>query len=264
MILNNKVIWITGASAGIGEALALELSKQGAKIILSARREEELLRVQKKCRLNNTNSLILTVDLADTTKINALTEKIISKFGKIDILINNGGVSQRSYANETPLSVDRKVMETNFFGTIAITKSVLPFMLKQKSGMIVVISSISGKFGFYLRSAYCASKHALHGFFDSLRMEIYKENVNILIVCPGRIQTNISLNAMNEKGEKFNKMDASTALGVNTDACAQKIISAMKKEKEEIYIGGKELQAVYLKRFVPNIFSKIIRKMKVE
>ena len=124
MDLKEKVIWITGASSGIGEALAVELSKQGAKIIFSARRKEELLRVQKKCNLNDSNSLILPLDLSDTNEINSLTEKIISQFGRIDILINNGGLSQRSYVKDTPFSIDRKVMEINFFGTIAITKSV--------------------------------------------------------------------------------------------------------------------------------------------
>ncbi|MEO6884317.1 MAG: SDR family oxidoreductase [Bacteroidia bacterium] len=264
MILKDKVIWITGASSGIGEALAIGLSKEGAKIIFSARREEELLRVQKKCQLNDKNSLILPLDLADTSNVNMLVEKIIFQFGKIDLLINNGGVSQRSYAKDTPLSIDRKVMEVNFFGTIAVTKSVLPYLLKQKSGMIVVTSSISGKFGFYLRSAYSASKHALHGFFESLRMEIFNDNVKVLIVCPGRIQTNISLNAINEKGEKNNVMDASTAAGMPASECADLIIEAMKEEKEEIFMGGNELQAVYIKRFFPKLFSKLIRKQKIE
>jgi short-subunit dehydrogenase len=178
--------------------------------------------------------------------------------------VNNGGISQRSLCNETPLEIDRKIMEINFFGTIALTKSVLPYLLKQKSGHIVTISSIAGKFGFYYRSAYAASKHALHGFFESLRMEIYKENVNVLLVCPGKIKTNISLNAITESGSNFNKMDDSTAKGLTAEACAQQILKGIEKNQVEIFIGGKELKAIWVKRFFPTLFSKLIRKQKPE
>src|ERR1035437_8688220 len=203
----NKIVWITGASSGIGEALAKAFAAEGAKLILSARRIDELQRVKAELNLSEENCLILPLDLANTSNIDDLTQRVISKFQRIDILLNNGGVSQRSLTKETSLDIDRKIMEVNYFGTVALTKSVLPVMLKQKSGHIVVTSSISGKFGFYLRSAYSASKHALHGFFESLRMEIFNDNVKVLIVCPGKINTNISVNAITADGGKHNKID---------------------------------------------------------
>ncbi len=260
----DKVVWITGASSGIGEALAVAFANEGAKLILSARRIEELNRVKSSLKIADENVFILPLDLANTTNIDDLTQRVITKFGKIDVLVNNGGVSQRALVKDTPIEVDRKIMEVNFFGTIALTKSVLPFMLKQKGGNIIVISSISGKFGFYLRSAYSASKHALHGFFESLRMEIYNDNVKVLVVCPGRIRTNISVNALNSDGTKHNKMDESTDQGISAEECAMEIIRATKNNKEEIFIGRKELRAVWLKRFFPKLFSKMIRKQKQE
>ncbi|MEO6901508.1 MAG: SDR family oxidoreductase [Bacteroidia bacterium] len=257
---NNKVVWITGASSGIGEALAHSFSKEGAKLVLSARREEELQRVKNTLKLIEEDVLILPFDLLNTSKINELTNQVISKFGHIDILVNNGGLSQRSLVKETPLEIDRKIMEVNFFGTVALTKSVLPYFIAQRYGHIVVISSIAGKFGFYLRSAYSAAKHALHGYFESLRMEIHKDNIDVLIVCPGKIKTNISLNAITADGNKNKKMDASLLAGLAVNECAEQILKGIQKNKEEIFIGGKELKAIWIKRFFPNLFSKLIRK----
>lgn len=260
----NKVVWITGASSGIGEALAKAFASEGAKLILSARRVEELHRVKESLNLPDEDVLILPLDLSETSKTNELAQKVISTFGKIDLLINNGGISQRSLATDTPIEIDRKIMEINFFGTIALTKSVLPYMLKQKNGHIIVISSIAGKFGFYFRSAYSASKHALHGFFESLRMELYNENVKVLIVCPGKIKTDISINAVTGNGGKHNKMDESQAKGISAEECARQILNGIKNNKEELFIGGKELKAIWVKRFFPKLFSKLIRKQKPE
>jgi short-subunit dehydrogenase len=260
----DKVVWITGASSGIGEALVHSFADEGAKLIISARRQEELERVQIASGLNHQNSLILPLDLSDTKNINDLTQQIINKFGRIDILVNNGGISQRALTKDTSLEIDRQIMEVNFFGTVAITKSVLPYMLKQKSGHIIAMSSIAGKFGFYFRSAYSASKHALHGFFESLRMEIYNDNVKVLLVCPGKIKTNISLNAVTGNGDKHEIMDHSTNEGLSAEECAKQILKAIKMNEEEIFIGGKELKAVWIKRFFPKLFSKMIRKQKPE
>lgn len=260
----NKVVWITGASSGIGEALAAAFAKDGAKLVLSARRNEELQRVQQHLGIAGDRVLILPLDLADTSAAAALAQQVIAKFGRIDILVNNGGVSQRSLTKDTPLEIDRRIMEVNYFGTVALTKSVLPYLLKQQSGHIVTISSISGKFGFYLRSAYSASKHALHGFFESLRMEIHNSNVQVLLVCPGKIRTNISFNAIREDGGMHNKMDESQDKGMSPEECARLIIRAIEKNKEEVFIGGKELRAVWVKRFFPGLFSKTIRKQKAE
>jgi len=260
----NKVVWITGASSGIGEALAKAFASEGAKLVLSARRKEELDRVKQALHLPDSDVLILLLDLADTSKTNELTQKVISTFGKIDILINNGGISQRSLTLETPLEIDRKIMEINFFGTIALTKSVLPYLIKQKSGHIIVVSSIAGKFGFYFRSAYSASKHALHGFFEALRMEVYNDNVKVLIVCPGKIKTNISINAITGSGGTHNKMDESQEKGISAEECARQVLKGIENNKTEIFIGGKELRAMWVKRFFPTLFTRLIRKQKPE
>ena len=260
----NKVVWITGASSGIGEALAKAFASEGAKLILSARREDELNRVKKSLNLLDSDVLILPIDLSDTSKTNELTKTVIDKFGRIDILVNNGGISQRSLTLETPLEIDRKIMEINFFGTIALTKSVLPFMIKQKSGHIIVMSSIAGKFGFFFRSAYSASKHALHGFFEALRMEVFNDDIKVLIVCPGKIKTEISINAITGTGGKHNKMDQSQAEGLSAEECARQILKGIKNNKDELYIGGKELRAIWVKRFFPNLFTRLIRKQKPE
>lgn len=263
-IFKDKVVWITGASSGIGEALAKKFAASGARLVLSARRIGELKRVKNSVQLADKDVLILQLDLSDTSRVDTLTQQVLQKFGRIDVLVNNGGISQRSLTKDTPLEIDRKIMEVNFFGTVALTKSVLPHFLKQQSGQIIVISSISGKFGFYFRSAYSASKHALHGFFESLRMEVDKDHIKVLLVCPGKIRTNISVNAVTASGEKHNTMDPATDEGMSAEQCALKIITGVEKGKEELFIGGKELKAVWIKRFFPGLFSKLIKKQKAE
>ncbi len=260
----NKVVWITGASSGIGKALAIHLAAKGARLILSSRKTDELEKIKSENKLSDKQCIVLLLDLENTSNINDLTQKVLSHFGNIDVLINNGGISQRSYAKDTPIDIDRKIMEVNFFGTVALTKSVLPQMIKQNSGHIVVISSISGKFGFFLRSAYSASKHALHGFFESLRMEVEKNNVNVTLICPGKIHTDISVNAITADGKKNGKMDKSQSEGMSADECAQHIIKAIEENKEEVFIGGNELRAVWIKRFFPKLFSRLIKKQKIE
>lgn len=261
---NDKVVWITGASSGIGEALCAAFASEGAKLVLSARRKEELERVQRELGLASDRVMILPLDLGNTSMADEWTKSVVDRFGRIDILVNNGGISQRAFAADTSLEIDRKIMEVNFFGTIALTKSVLPVLLKQQSGQLVVISSIAGKFGFYYRSAYSASKHALHGFFESLRMEVAPQHINVLIVCPGKIKTNISLNAVTGNGEKHNIMDESQAKGVSAEQCATEILQGIRRGEEEIFIGGKELRAIWVKRFFPKLFAKLIKKQKPE
>ncbi len=257
---NNKVVWITGASSGIGEALVHSFANEGAIVVLSARRADELHRVQTAAKLDDTNSLIISFDLENTSNASEYIDLIIQKFGRIDVLINNGGMSQRALSSETPIDLERKIMEINYFSATNLTKAVLPFMLKQKSGQVVVISSIAGKFGFYLRSSYSAAKHALHGYFESFRLETEKQGIKTLIVCPGKIKTNISNSAVLADGKTHNQMDPSHQNAMSAEQCAAIILSAIKNGKEEILIGGKELKAVGLKRYFPKIFGKIIRK----
>lgn len=260
----NKRIWITGASSGIGEALAVALSAAGAHLILSSRKEAELNRVAAACSQAGALSIqIEPLDLAVHESIPALVEKVLKKVGKIDILINNGGISQRALALETSLDVDKKLMSVNYFGTIALTKAVLPGMLTHQLGHIVTITSLTGKFGSPYRSSYAASKHALHGFFDSLRAELAHTPIQVTLVCPGYVRTNVSVNALTGDGSQLGTMDEATDHGMEPAAVAGKVMRAIEKGKEEIYFGGREVLGVYLKRFFPAYFSKVISKAKV-
>ena len=262
MDLKNKIIWITGASSGIGEALCYKLNDQGAKLILSSRNIEGLYQVKQGCKKNPIDVHVLPLDLENTFELNDKVQSAMAIFGYIDIIIHSGGVSQRSLALDTALDVARKIMDINFWGTVALSQAILPSMLSRKSGHIVVISSLVGKFGTPLRSAYSASKHALHGYFDSLRSEI-DPKINISIICPGFIKTNVTINALTANGAKQNTMDDAQANGMLAEDCATQIIKSILSKKEETYIGGKEKYGVLIKRFLPKVFSKLIRKAKV-
>ncbi|HVN71805.1 MAG TPA: SDR family oxidoreductase [Desulfomonilia bacterium] len=262
MFFPGKVVWITGASSGIGEALAFRLSSLGADLVLSARNVNKLIEVRDRCS-NSQRHLVLPLDLEDPSTFSDAVVRVLDRFGRIDLLINSGGISQRSLASQTSLETDRRIMETNFFGTVALTKSVLPSMFERGSGLIVVISSLVGKFGTPLRSAYSASKHALHGFFDSLRAEVHTKGIKVSIICPGFVRTNISLNALCGDGSCHGVMDEAQAEGMLPEACAEKIIKAIEKGKDEALIGGKELVGVYLKRFAPCVFNRLIARAKV-
>lgn len=258
---NSKVVWITGATSGIGEQLAYLYSSQGDQIIISARREEELNRVQKNCA-HPSQVLVLPLDLTQPGNFLELAQSVMDTFGRIDILINNGGISQRSQVHETPLEIDRQVMEVNYFGNIALTKAILPYLRQQKSGIIVPISSLAGQFGFYLRSAYSASKHALHGFYETLRLEEFENNIQVTLICPALIRTNISLEALDANGKPTGKMDKNQETGMDPKLCAQKIIKAIQKKKLEALIGNGEQNTVRLKRWFPRLFFKIIKSKK--
>ncbi|WP_306549838.1 SDR family oxidoreductase [Daejeonella sp.] len=262
MDIRNKVVWITGASSGIGEALAYKLNAMGAKLILSSRNRESLYVVKSNCTINPLDIHVLPLDLENTASLKEATASAIKIFNRVDLIIHSGGVSQRSLALETNLDVAQKIMNINFWGTVVLTQSILPSMISHNTGHIVIISSLVGKFGTKFRSAYSASKHALHGYFDSLRTEI-DPKIKISIICPGFIKTKVTINALTEDGTKQNSMDDAQANGMPANQCALEIIKAIQSEKEEVYIGGKEKYAVLLKRFLPGLFSKIVRKAKV-
>lgn len=264
MEIQSKVVWVTGASSGIGEALVVALAKKGAIVALSSRRLEELQRVQKQAGLSEQTSLCVPLDLADFSTFDAAYQQVLEKFGRVDILINNGGISQRDYFKNTEMATVRRLMEVNFFGTVGLTKLVLPEMIARKSGMIVAVTSVTGKYGTPLRSIYAASKHALHGFLDALRAEHFDDNLKVLIVAPGYIKTNLSYNAVLGDGTAQNALDKGQANGLSAEKCAQIIIRGIKKEKREIYpAGAKELAGLYMKRFFPAIMARIVRKVNV-
>lgn len=263
MNFDHKIIWITGASSGIGKSLAITLSKQKTKLILSSRNEKELNAVKNACE-HPENVMVLPLDLENHTSLAAKVEEALLLFGGVDILFNNGGISQRSLVKDTSMAVDKRIMDVNYLGTVALTKALLPHFIEKNSGYFVVITSIVGKIGTPLRSSYAASKHALHGFFDSLRAEVYQYNIKVTVVCPGFVQTNVSLNALTADGTRYNKMDNATKKGLMPEVFAEKLLKAVRQEKQEVYIGGfKEKLAVYIKRLFPKLLSKIIRKLAV-
>lgn len=258
---HQKVVWITGASSGIGEALALELAQAGASLILSARRVEELERVKQSTQLPPERVMVLPMDVTHFELATEKAAEIVARFGRIDIMVHNAGVSQRSFVRDTPLDVYQRIMDVDFFSTVALTKAVLPYMNSQKSGQFIVISSVAGKVGTPMRSGYNAAKHALHGFYDSLRAEVFEDNIRVTVVCPGYIKTNVSLNALDSKGGKYGQMDANQEKGMPADACARKVLHAAAHDQKEVFIGGfTELAAVYLRRFWPTLLFKMVRR----
>lgn len=264
MSYKNKIVWITGASSGIGESFAKAFFKEGARLILSSRREEELLRVKNDLGGTDENVQILPLDLADSDTLKAKVEHAISLFGTLDVLVNNGGVSQRSLFAETDMGTIRRLMEVNFFGTVELTRFVLPILMEKKSGHIIVTSSLAGKFGTKFRSGYAASKHALQGLFDCIRQEMYEYNVDVTMVCPGPIKTNISLNSLTADGSKHGKMGDLHSKAMDGDEMIQRIWPDIKARKEEVYISGfKERFALFLKRLSPALLNKILKNSKV-
>lgn len=263
MYFKNKVIWITGASSGIGEGLVYALAREGAQLVISSRKQEELERVKNNCA-DSAKVMVLPLDVAQFDTLPPAAEKVISEFGKIDILINNAGISQRELVIDTDLAIDRKLMDVNYFGTIALTKAILPQMIQQQYGHIVVMSSVLGKMGVPWRSGYCASKHALHGYFDSLRAELFKENIKVSVICPGYVKTNVTINALKGDGSKNNVMAESTAGGWTPDEFAPKVLNVIKKQKREVYLGKKEVLGVYMNRYLPVVWAKIARGLKLK
>ncbi len=259
----NKVVWITGASSGIGEALVHELTKTNAKLIVSARNRTRLEAVMKAADLSGARCFVLPLDLSESEKAEKWVALAMEKWGKVDVMIHNGGISQRSMALETSIEVDRKLMEVNYFGTIALTKALLPKMIVAGIGQFVVVSSLVGKFGTPMRSGYAGSKHALHGFFDSLRAELFEKGIGVTLICPGFVHTPLPHKALTGDGSAQGKMDDATENGMAPDIFARKMLSAIVKQKREAWIGGKETFGVYLSRFFPGIFARIIRKAKV-
>ncbi|HUH46068.1 MAG TPA: SDR family oxidoreductase [Arenibacter sp.] len=259
---NSKVIWITGASSGLGEALAYELAHKGHKLIISSRKQTELERVRNNCP-DNGDIAVLPLDLV---AFDTMPQKVIAAIalhGPIDILINNAGISQRSLILETDMGVYQKLMDVNYLGTIALTKAVLPYFIARKKGHFVTVTSLMGKFGSPYRSGYCAAKHALHGFFDVLRMEHAKDNVAVTLVCPGFVDTNVAKNALTADGSPQAQNDAATENGLSPRIFAKKMVKAIAHQKFEVYIGKKEIMGVYLKRFFPKLLHRIVLKSKV-
>ncbi|MCE5206029.1 MAG: SDR family NAD(P)-dependent oxidoreductase [Porphyromonadaceae bacterium] len=258
----NKIIWITGASSGIGEACAYQFAGEKSNLILTATRADRLAVVQQECIRLGARCEILPYDLSRLEQIDELTDKALAIFGQIDIAFLNAGISQRGKTAETDFEVDRKIMDVNFFAPVKITKRLLLKMIENGGGTIAVTSSISGKFGFPLRSAYASSKFALYGFFETVQAEYYNDHIRVVMVCPGRVRTNISFNALEVDGSKHNLMDEGQEKGITAEKAARKIVKAIHKQKSEVLVGGKELLMVFINRFFPSISRRIVRKIK--
>ena len=277
-MFNEKTVWITGASSGIGEALALALAAQNARLILSARNEEKLDAVRQKClsvysqqaqSLQDQSSseeaadriLVLPLDVTDQTSLAAKTEQAKAFTGRLDLLINNAGISQRSTCVNTTMETYRTLFEVDVFGQIALTKLVLPIMIEQSSGHIAVTASVAGKIGVPFRTGYCAAKHAVMGFFDALRAEVAHHNIAVSTITPGFIRTDISENALRGDGQAFGAVDGDIKGGMEADECAQVILKGLSKQQPEIAVGkGMEMHTLWLKRFAPNTLIKLLQK----
>lgn len=258
---DSQVVWITGASSGIGAALAEAFSRQGARLVLSARRADELERVRSRCERPDEH-FVLPLDMAEGDFSRA-TADVLARFGRIDVLVNNAGISQRSRVADTVLAVDRRIMEVNYFGVVGLTKAVLPVMQRQKAGRFVVISSLVGLVSTPLRSTYAASKHALHGFFEALRAEEYGNGIRVLMVCPGAIATDVSLHALSGDGREHGVMDPLQAAGMPPAECARRILAALDRNRPQVVVAGREGIVVPLQRFLPSLYRRLVRRLKV-
>lgn len=257
-----KVVWITGASSGIGFWLMKLLHKQGARLIATSLNEKKLHEAVKSVEEGKSEIRLLPGNLANPNDVRKMADEALKIYGKIDVLILNAGKSQRGLAVETEEQVDREIMELDYFSNILIVKKVLRQMKLNGGGHIAVTSSITGKFGFPLRSAYAAAKHALHGYFESLSLEERENNIYVTLVCAGRIKTEISKNALLPDGKPYSKMDEGQDKGMPANICAHKYLAAIQHKKREVFIGRKEILMVYVKRFFPSLFFKIAGKIK--
>ncbi|MBU2873496.1 SDR family oxidoreductase [Marinobacter salexigens] len=264
--MTDRTIWITGASSGIGEALAVRFAQEGARLVLSARRQSELERVAERCRDNGLSAdqvLVLPMDVTNWEALPGAVQTVLNQFGQVDLLINNAGLSQRSLCVETEMSVYRQLMEVDVMGQIALTKAVLPHMLERGVGHIAVTASVAGKVGAPLRTGYCAAKHAVMGFFDSLRTEVEGQGVHISTIVPGFIRTDIARSALAGDGKASDLKDDDIENGMDVNDCAEVVVKGLNAKKREIPVGkGKEMAALWLKRLAPEVLFRMARAHK--
>ena len=263
----HKTVWITGASSGIGEALARAFAAGGARLVLSARREDELERVRSACLEANpgrNDHLVLPLDVTDYDRLPAAATTVGDHFGTIDVLVNNAGIGQRSLCVDTGMDVYRRLMEVDVLGQIALTRAVLPVMLAQRSGQIAITASVAGKIGVPYRTGYCAAKHAVMGFFDALRTEVIHQGIRVTTITPGYIQTNIAVHALQGDGAEFGRTDKNIAGGMDVHKAADVIMKGFRKGKQEIAVGeGIEMKALWLKRLFPGLVMKMAAKSAI-
>ncbi len=259
-----KVVWITGASSGIGEALANRFSELGASLILSARREEKLKEVNANLPREPGRAKVLPLDLEDLTSLPQKVTQALLFFGKVDYFISNAGVAIRDFTLNTELHIDQKLMNINYFGPTVITKCLLPHFLERQFGHIAVVSSLSGKCGVPRLAAYAASKHALHGFFETLRSETFDKGLYITMILPGLIKTDITAHAVTGTGATFGRIEKSFENAYPVEKAAEKMVRAILRKKEEVFVGGAEVITLWLNRISPWLLRRFIRNHPIK
>jgi short-subunit dehydrogenase len=262
MEFEGKTCWVTGAASGMGKTVSLRLALEGARLILSDRDAEGIKETAREIESLGGSARIEPIDMTDTRAIFDTARKVIAEGEKISGLYQFAGISQRSLVAETPIDNDRRIMEVNFFGVVALTKAILPHMIENGQGQLAATSSLVGKFGFPYRSAYSSSKHALHGFFESLVAENSKYNIKVSMLIPGRVQTNISKFALRKDGKEHGQMDPGQANGISANKAAKIIVRGLKKEKREIWVGGKEMMMLHIRRFFPRLYFYLATRIK--
>ena len=262
--LENKVVWITGASSGLGKALARECALQGAQVVLTSRRYDELEAVRVGL-FKPERHVSIAADITDEAQVRHAHEQVLACKGRIDWLINNAGLSQRALIQDTTMQTERAIMEVDYFSQVFLTKTVLPTFLKQKSGRIAFVSSVAGLLGTQYRASYSAAKAAIHMWANSLRAEVADEGVGVSVIFPGFVKTNVSFNALNGEGKAQGHQDAAIENGLEPEAFAKIVVTALLKNEEYIVVGGKKEQlGVWVSRLSPRLLYKMIRKAKVK
>lgn len=255
MKLKNKTIWITGASSGVGEGMATVFHREGADIIISARREGELERVKAACTAGPGSVHIVPFDITDAAGREQAVRTVLERYERLDVLVNNAGIGQRAPAKETSLEVDRRIMEVDFFGPVALTKLVLPRMVEQQGGHLVVTSSVAGKHAVPHHSTYCAAKHALHGYFDTLRIEHYADKIDVTLLVIAGITSNVFKHALTGDGSEYGASDWDQSSGISAEECAARVVDGMLNREYELIIGIEPaLQAMRIKEKDPAAF----------
>ena len=261
--LSEKWVWITGASSGIGEALAYALAKRGARLILSARRQSELLRVQSRLPSPHQH-LCVPLDITDENAVMEAVAHLAQTTGGIDWLINNAGISQRALVMDTKTETDRRIMEVDYFAQITLSRAVLATMLPRGSGRLVFISSVAGLVGTQYRAGYSAAKAAIHLWANSVRAELYNKGIRVAVVFPGFVHTQVSINALTGDGSTLGSMDDAQANAMSAETFAEKTVKALIREQEYIVIGGRlERLAAWVSRLSPRLLYKMVRRSKV-
>lgn len=255
--MTGKTVIVTGASSGIGKALALEFARQGASVVLMARQQDALLAVADEIRKSGAEALVVTGDVSQEQDCQSLVMKAIDRFGRIDVLVNNAGVSMRALFDEVDLQVIRKLMDVNFWGAVYCTKYALPYILKQK-GSVVGISSIAGKKGLPARTGYSASKFALEGFLETIRTENLNRGLHVLVACPGFTASNIRSTALNEKGNAQGESPRDESSMMTAEQVASAIVQAVIGRKRDLVLTATGKLTVWLNRLFPSWSDRLV------